>query len=345
MSTTFLNPEKLTASKTVFIGKRGLRELFSQKFTNHHNFSSDLDPDKTNLCMYLEHSTTNADGTGDPCLGIGLHNSSRRKIYIEHCSIALFKSEGPRKPPIELKECSEKNFFLKSGRAHGWRNVYTLSELDAIMDAATAFQEFRIVMTVVYGGANLQTEVPSQVSATRPLGSLAGDIARLWADEDTDVTLEVGDKLIPAHKLILKARSSYFKTMFTVEMKERESKIVKIEECDGVLFQAMLKYLYTDEPPTDLDEIAGSLLVVADRFLVEPLKQICAQSLLKNLNRDNLRESMLLAHKFSCLDLKRECFGFMVDKLKESERVLLYKDGFDTAFFEDLSNFLSARNN
>lgn len=246
--------------------------------------------------------TTNEDGTGDHCLGIYLHNSSKRKIYIEHCSYALFKT--------------------------------------------TAFQEFRIVMTVVYGGAVLQTEVPRLVSTTRPLGGLVGDIARLWSAEDTsDVTFEVGDKLIPAHKLILQARSSFFQKMFTIEMKERQSKIVKIEECDGVLFQTMLKYLYTDEPPTNLDEIAGSLLVVADRFLIEPLKQICAQSLLKNLNRDNLGENMLLAHKFSCLDLKRECFRFMFDKLKESERWLLTRDGFDNTFFEDLSNYLSARNN
>ena len=63
-----------------------------------------------------------------------------------------------------------------------------------------------------------------------------------------DVTFVVNNERIPAHRTILAARSTYFRTMFSSGMKEaQEGNDIIVQDTSPAAFRAMLLYLYTDE--------------------------------------------------------------------------------------------------
>ena len=63
-----------------------------------------------------------------------------------------------------------------------------------------------------------------------------------------DVTFVVNNERIPAHRTILAARSTYFRTMFSSGMKEaQDGNDIIVQDTSPAAFRAMLLYLYTDE--------------------------------------------------------------------------------------------------
>ena len=62
-----------------------------------------------------------------------------------------------------------------------------------------------------------------------------------------DVTFVVNNERIPAHRTILAARSTYFRTMFSSGMKEaQEGNDIIVQDTSPAAFRAMLLYLYTE---------------------------------------------------------------------------------------------------
>ena len=49
--------------------------------------------------------------------------------------------------------------------------------------------------------------------------------------------------------------------------------------------------------PKYLNKIADDLLIAADKYLVNELKEICIESLKKNLNKENFFKSLIIADK------------------------------------------------
>jgi hypothetical protein len=83
-------------------------------------------------------------------------------------------------------------------------------------------------------------ELPS--ARISEFGSLLDDPTRV------DVTFVVNNERIPAHRTILAARSTYFRTMFSSGMKEaQEGNDIIVQDTSPEAFRAMLLYLYTDE--------------------------------------------------------------------------------------------------
>jgi len=120
---------------------------------------------------------------------------------------------------------------------------------------------------------------------------------------------KVGQEVFKAHRIILSARSDYFKSMFNSGMVESlKNNPILIQECDPDMFKKILEFLYTDIPPEDIDQVAMDLLPLADQYLINTLKKHCAMSLKKNLNQENVKEVLLLAHTHHCPSLKFHCF-------------------------------------
>ena len=77
----------------------------------------------------------------------------------------------------------------------------------------------------------------------------------------SDVTFVVGDARIPAHRVILEARSQYFRAMLSSGFREgqepaykrartsgqEEAADITIGDTTPEAFRALLRYLYTDE--------------------------------------------------------------------------------------------------
>ncbi|VDL69472.1 unnamed protein product, partial [Nippostrongylus brasiliensis] len=63
--------------------------------------------------------------------------------------------------------------------------------------------------------------------------------------ELSDVVFVVGDGRIYAHRLLLAARSEYFRSMLYGGLKESNEDEVVLSETDPAAFTALLRYLYT----------------------------------------------------------------------------------------------------
>jgi hypothetical protein len=72
----------------------------------------------------------------------------------------------------------------------------------------------------------------------------------------SDITIQIqSGKTILCHKTILGVQSEVFKKMFSSNMKEGSSKVIKIEEDDSKSVELMLKYMYCIEESLVLSKV------------------------------------------------------------------------------------------
>jgi len=142
--------------------------------------------------------------------------------------------------------------------------------------------------------------------------SLVSDLAKQIGDAETsDFSFEIGDEVIPAHKWILQARVPFFKTMFASGMIEATTNKIKIEDTDAQSLKHVLKYIYCGELPEvkDLEDIAPTILPIAEKYGLEKLKLVCAATLQTNLEQHNAVATLMLADIYRCSTLRSSCIA------------------------------------
>jgi speckle-type POZ protein len=132
---------------------------------------------------------------------------------------------------------------------------------------------------------------------------------------EADVTFQVGEETFAAHRLVLGARSSVFLAELLGPMKERNSRVVRIDDMEPTVFRAMLHFIYTDEFPKlgkgDTIAMAQHLLVAVDRYDLQRLKLMCEHKLCECINISMATTTLVLAEQHACKGLKEECFKFL----------------------------------
>ena len=104
----------------------------------------------------------------------------------------------------------------------------------------------------------------------------------------SDVTFCIGDREFPAHKVILVTRSKVFASMFEYETKENLTNQIEIEDIEPEVFQELLRFIYTGEVSLhEMETIAAGLLIAADKYLLDGLKMICENYLLRYISPEN----------------------------------------------------------
>ena len=103
----------------------------------------------------------------------------------------------------------------------------------------------------------------------------------------SDVTFYIGDREFPAHKAILVTRSKVFASMFEYETKENLTNQIEIEDIEPQVFQELLRFIYTGQVPLYMGTIAAALLIAADKYLLDGLKMICENYLLRYISPEN----------------------------------------------------------
>ncbi|GJZ12104.1 hypothetical protein Tco_0546863 [Tanacetum coccineum] len=73
----------------------------------------------------------------------------------------------------------------------------------------------------------------------------------------------------------------------------------------------------SQESTGSMSHMIQHLLVAADRFGLDRLKQLCEAKLCKELNVDVVATTLFLAHDHHCSQLKAFCMDFAVDNLRE----------------------------
>jgi hypothetical protein len=160
------------------------------------------------------------------------------------------------------------------------------------------------------------------------------DYGRLLEDGDlADVVFVVGEERLPAHRVMLAARSKYFAGLFKSGMAEGSKEEVTYEDVSAFAFRVLLRFLYTGELPVwegrgkggqrqegadgnnggkggkgkekDKEENEGKeaesavqeLLRVADRFQAEALYEHCLAEFGRALTVETAVQQLVWAHR------------------------------------------------
>ncbi|XP_043287592.1 BTB/POZ and MATH domain-containing protein 1-like [Venturia canescens] len=125
-----------------------------------------------------------------------------------------------------------------------------------------------------------------------------------------DVTFVFDDKELPAHKVVLALRSEVFEAMFLSDMKEKDTSTVEIVDTKAEIFEEFLKYLYTGEL-NDLENKAEEMLLLADKYQVGELKDMCENFFLDNISEVNVIKNLIVADKYRCATLKKKATNIL----------------------------------
>lgn len=170
------------------------------------------------------------------------------------------------------------------------------------------------------------TETPAAAAATKKLGGYAGGILRRFQEfrqkqQLFDVSFDVEDQSISAHRLVLCAASEYFRSMFDNPMMERDSKNVPLHEIRPSTVHHVFDYIYTGEIP-DIDQHQGvskelealtELLEASERFILPELKKVLETRLCNSryIRPENARWLLEHAQTVNAKLLKKKCKKFI----------------------------------
>ncbi|CAL1300791.1 unnamed protein product [Larinioides sclopetarius] len=150
------------------------------------------------------------------------------------------------------------------------------------------------------------------------LKQLSDDMAMLLLEKSllTDVSLKSGAVSIPAHKSILSARSSVFDTMFRCPMKETMENEVVIEDIEALIFQVVVKCIYTGK--IEGIELYGPkilyLLYIANKYQITCVECICSKFLMRFMSSVDILLLPFLKD-FVSPDLKNFIIDYMCNRI------------------------------
>lgn len=126
------------------------------------------------------------------------------------------------------------------------------------------------------------------------------------------------------------SRSPVFRAMLENEMEESLSGTIKIGDVSYDALRAFVNYLYTAEACLD-EEMACHLLILAEKYQVQHLKDYCEKFLVSKLNWDNSIVSYTFAHQHNAKHVVDAALTWITDNMdklttREEYMELVQKD-------------------
>lgn len=151
-----------------------------------------------------------------------------------------------------------------------------------------------------------------------PEDSLREDLLQLVASPmHSDVTFLVGTEKIPAHACLI-SRCPAFKVMFSATFREGREKMVELKDVSSKTFLSFLAYTYGTFVTIGSLTDALELLSLADRFLLEPLKDLCGRYITESsgapmglLNHHNIWTVLEIADQCRLDDLRKASVDYI----------------------------------
>ncbi|XP_066351658.1 BTB/POZ and MATH domain-containing protein 1-like [Miscanthus floridulus] len=151
----------------------------------------------------------------------------------------------------------------------------------------------------------------------------------LESGDGSDVAFAVGGETFRAHRAVLAARSPVLRAGLLDSMAEATTPTVTLRDIEPETFGAMLRFMYTDTLPAEVDgerspseDFFLELLAAADRYSVDMLKVVYAQRLRDMLSVDKVGAILICAEVHGCSELKNKFLEFFVDD-KNFKKVVL----------------------
>lgn len=143
----------------------------------------------------------------------------------------------------------------------------------------------------------------------------------------SDVTIEVGEERVEAHRNILAARSPVFRAMLSSSMQEGLEKKIVIKDLEPRAVQDMVGYLYTGSVKTETwenDDLCLGLLQAAHVYKVDGLVTSCAEVIGKRLVVSTVCDRLEFADMLGCETLKTRCLTFIYQHMAEVQNTEAY---------------------
>ncbi|KAG8061236.1 hypothetical protein GUJ93_ZPchr0003g17085 [Zizania palustris] len=158
----------------------------------------------------------------------------------------------------------------------------------------------------------------------------------LDSQDGVDVIFDVAGEKFHAHKLVLAARSSFFRSEFFDHESDEENneadmdneiKEIVIDDMEPIVFKAVLHFIYKDNLVGDdelsvsssdcsiFDTLAGKLLAAADKYELPRLKLLCESYLCKDISVNSVATTLALADRHHAMELKSVCLKFAAENL------------------------------
>jgi ankyrin repeat protein len=163
----------------------------------------------------------------------------------------------------------------------------------------------------------LHTKVYEPEKLNEELGDL------LESGAFADVTFSVAGTTFKAHKVVLAARSSFFRALLTGGLKESRQATIELDDCTTEEFGALLKFLYSRSVDyAHISDYILGLFALADRCDARRLKAILESLIAFNLDSSNVASLLILADQLAALSLKRSCIDF----IRRDPSAVIYED-------------------
>ncbi|KAF8087877.1 hypothetical protein N665_0564s0012 [Sinapis alba] len=186
------------------------------------------------------------------------------------------------------------------------------------------------------------SEVRPQLHSVRvpdtELGSHFGVL--LDSMEGSDITFDIAGEKFQAHKLVLAARSPFFKSKFFDEANITE---VTINDLEPKVFKALLQFVYKDSLPEDVEPVTiltfehlnlpeiyetliVKLLVAAEKYGMNRLRLLCEAHICKGVSVKSVAKILALADRYKATELKSVCLIFTAENLAAVLETDAYKE-------------------
>ena len=164
------------------------------------------------------------------------------------------------------------------------------------------------MVATIYSNDRFET---TDITCTVPPDNIREQMKDLFMQKHfADITIQCGDEVFKAHKAILAAQSPVFKSMFQVDMKEKERGTVEISDIDPAVMSDVLIFLYTGEVP-NMRTLAKELLKAANKYELSRLMMMCEIDLKIDINVSNVIDKLILADLHQAKNLKKACLKFI----------------------------------
>ena len=155
------------------------------------------------------------------------------------------------------------------------------------------------------------------------------ELGNIFGDKTfSDVKIKCKRKAFFCHRAILSARSPYFMAMFQADTLENKTRKVYIRDFKAKVVSEMLHYIYKGTVSSEgvfmEIEMAKELLVAADKYQLDLLKQLCEVQLQSSLNASNCIELLIFGDTHQAKTLKEGALQSIV--MNEIIGTETYKD-------------------
>lgn len=269
---------------------------------------TDFQPNSISLSLQLDDDDAAAKPQGDDV------------VRARH-SFTLLDREG--KPGPYFTDNSGRNKTLANW---GTRAYINRSELEKPEHLHGDSFTIRCDVTVV---KEIQAKsVGAAVPPPRPPPGLHRDLGGLLASgEAADVAFEVDGKAFLAHRCVLMARSPVFRAELSGPQAATSGGgggagsviSVRVEDMEAQDFEALLRYVYTDSLPEEMEEhgeaaaMLPDLVAAANRYEMGRLKLLCEDKLRELVDVRTVAIMLEFAREHRCHGLEEACLRFLDD--------------------------------